>query len=106
MADNMPYYNTVTCDGHYCPQDCERCPYEDEAMEFCNKQEELEDVPWDWLMKFARKDSYRPLSVIAFLDDARNAFTKEMMEDPPFEPPDDMLEVGFDPYLGCYTDDC
>lgn len=27
-------------------------------------------------------------------------------EDGAVEPPDDQLEMGFDPYLGCYTEDC
>lgn len=28
------------------------------------------------------------------------------LEDGDVEPSDDYLEMGFDPYLGCYTDDC
>ena len=28
------------------------------------------------------------------------------LEDDDVEPSDDYLEMGFDPYLGCYTDDC
>jgi hypothetical protein len=33
---------------------------------------------------------------------------EEILEamDEVIEPMDDQLEMGFDPYLGCYTDDC
>ena len=29
-----------------------------------------------------------------------------MNEDDYIEPSDDQIEMGFDPYLGCYTEDC
>lgn len=111
MAGNMPYYNEATCEGHYCAKDCELCPYEDEAMEFCQKLEECEDVPWAWLESYARDyKAHHPDAVWlgAFLEDAKVAFTKEVIEDENdyVESSDDYLEMGFDPYQGCYTDDC
>lgn len=33
-------------------------------------------------------------------------FIANQEEDDDVEPSDDYLELGFDPYLGCYTDDC
>ena len=53
MAGNMPYYNEATCEGHYCAKDCDLCPYRDEAMEFCQKLDECDDVPWAWLESYA-----------------------------------------------------
>lgn len=31
---------------------------------------------------------------------------REKAEEAAYEPDDSNLEMGFDPYLGCYTDDC
>jgi len=113
MAGNMPYYNEVICEGHYCPKDCESgCPYADEAMEFCDKRDEIEEVPWSWLLSYAhskaKADPAKYSWLGTFLDEAMNDFTKEVMEEEndDLEPSDDYLEMGFDPYLGCYTEDC
>lgn len=37
---NIPYYTPEVCDGHWCPMDCDHCPYADEAMEVMEEEEE------------------------------------------------------------------
>ena len=32
MSDRW-LYNPDVCDGHYCPQDCDRCRYADDCIE-------------------------------------------------------------------------
>lgn len=115
MAGNMPYYNTATCEGHHCAKDCDFCEYRDEAMEFCQKLEECEDVPWAWLESYVKefledyKNEYSPKVLLDFfLQEAKTAFINEVIKDENdyVESSDDYLEMGFDPYQGCYTDDC
>ena len=33
MMNNLSEYDPIWCDGHYCPNDCEICPYRAENRE-------------------------------------------------------------------------
>lgn len=74
-----------------------RCPYitdesQSTGMYFCRENCGL-----------GIEDDYDPFEDWHGEDDAED---EDDEDDAPDEPDDSNLEVGYDPYLGCYTDDC
>jgi len=46
------------------------------------------------------------VQIIEYILEQWHNATHEIDLDQVVEPDDDQLEMGFDPYLGCYTEDC
>ena len=43
MSGTMPYWSEEVCSDHFCVQDCDNCPWADEAMEYIMEMEDDED---------------------------------------------------------------
>ena len=80
------------CDDGVCPYDAQ---YNHDCEWWCGA-EEPEDLPEGW-------DEDGEVFEDDFEDDD---FEDEDFEDEDFEESDFDLDMGFDPYMGCYSDDC
>ena len=75
------------CDDGICPYDAQ---YNRDCEYWCGAEEPQDDVE-EWVEDEEEEDSY-------------DRWDCEPSRDEWDEPSD--LDMGFDPYMGCYTDDC
>lgn len=97
-----------TYDGEFtfCPVNAiGDCPYCDKKC-VCHVEDPCEDCD-DWQMFWGNWQEWKEADYLS--DDAPKDFSQEEIEwakeNYDYEEPDD-LEIGFDPYAGCYTYDC
>lgn len=94
-----------TYDGEYtyCPVNAYGdCPYCDKNL-VCHVEDPLKDCD-DWTMFWSSWDEWKQIDWVT-----EDTFAQDEIEwakeNYGYEESDD-TEIGFDPYAGCYTDDC
>ena len=89
----------------YCPVNGWDCPYCDKNN-VCHIDDPVEDCD-DWCAFFPTWQDWEEADEVSEEEadsaEAEIAWAREYMG---YEENDDALECGFDPYCGCYTDDC
>ena len=74
---------------------CSAVECEDGNYEITLSAEDILDLPRETAVQ-----------IIEYILEQWHNATHEIDLDEVVEPDDDQLEMGFDPYMGCYTDDC
>jgi len=94
-----------TYDGEYtyCPVNaCGHCPYCDKKC-ICHVEDPLKDCD-DWGMFWGSWDEWKQIDWVT-----EDSFAQDEIEwakeNYGYEEPDN-IEMGFNPFAGCYTDDC
>lgn len=89
----------------YCPVNGWDCPYCDKNL-VCHIDNPCEDCD-DWSFFFP---TWQDWENVDHIEDETTDFAEEEIawarEYMGYEENEDYLEMGFDPYSGCYTDDC
>lgn len=97
-----------TYDGEYtyCPVNaCGACPYCDKNL-ICHVEDPVKDCD-DWAMFWGDWDEWKKIDWVT--EDKDNFAQEEIewaKENYGYEEPDYDIESGFDPFMGCYTEDC
>lgn len=90
----------------YCPINGYDCPYCDGNC-VCHADDPFKDC-YDWGIFWSDWDDWEGIDQNS--NDAPTDFSKEEIEwakeNLGYEEPEYDIEMGFDPYSGCYTDDC
>lgn len=89
----------------FCPVNGWDCPYCDK-LGICHIDDPCEDCD-DWLSFWESWEEWESVGAVA---DGPKDFSKEEIEwakeNFGYEEPDYDIEMGFDPFMGCYTEDC
>lgn len=89
----------------YCPVNGYDCPYCDKNL-VCHVEDPCEDCD-DWTMFWG---SWEEWDCLDESPDSTEDFAEEEIEwakkNYGYEEPEYDIEMGFDPYSGCYADDC